>query len=183
MKRVAAGMVTAMLVAAGVVDLHATTARRMSNRDLAVEAQIIVIGQAASLRPAWEGRTLVTLATVNVTERIKGDPGDTVTVALPGGIDANRKVPVAMTFAGAPTIAPGEEVFLFLGHDEDVSTGYVVLGFSQGKFSVVQEPGGQKVVSRDLTQIMLQGGTGTVRGAISYTSLADFRNEIVSYVQ
>lgn len=183
MKRVTAGIITATLVAAGAVDLHATTARKMSNRDLAEQAQIIVIGQAAGIRPAWEGRTLVTLATVNVTERIKGDPGDTVTVALPGGIDANRKVPLAMTFAGAPTIAPGEEVFLFLGRDENISSGYVVLGFAQGKFSVVQEPGGRRVVSRDLTQIMLQGGTGTVRGAISYTSLADFRSEIIGYVQ
>jgi hypothetical protein len=183
MKRIAAGVVTAMLVVAGVVELQATTARRMSNRDLAEQAQVIIIGQATSVRPAWEGRTLVTLVTVNVAERIKGEPGDAVTVALPGGVDANRKVPVAMTFAGAPTITPGEEVFLFLGRDDDVSSGYVVLGFSQGKFSVVQEPGGRKVVSRDLTQIMLQGGTGTVPGAVSYTSLADFRNEIIGYVQ
>jgi hypothetical protein len=183
MKRLAGGIGIVALVAAAVVELHATTARRMSNRELAETAQIIVIGQASDSRPAWEGRTLVTLVTVKVTELIKGDPGASVTVALPGGIDANRKAPIAMTFAGAPTIKPGEEVFLFLGRDDDVSSGYVVLGFSQGKFSVAQEPNGAKVVSRDLTQIMLQGGTGTVPGAISYTALADFRNEIIGYVK
>jgi hypothetical protein len=183
MKRLAKGIGTIALVAAAVVQLQATTARRMSNRELAEQAQIIVIGQASDVRPAWEGRTLVTLVTVNVTDRIKGDAGDAVTVALPGGVDAKRKVPIAMTFAGAPTIQPGEEVFLFLGKDDDIASGYVVLGFSQGKFSVAREPNGRKVVSRDLTQIMLQGGTGTVRGATSYTALSDFRDEIIGYVK
>jgi hypothetical protein len=181
MRRVACTVAVALLVFSASV--WATTARRMSNRDLAVEADVIVIGKAGESRPAWQGRTLVTLVTVTIADALKGSPGETLTVALPGGVDLNRRIPVGMTFAGAPTLKPGEDVFLFLTRDEAVAGGYVVLGFSQGKFSIVREPSGRMVVSRDLTQILLQGGTGVVPGAVSYTSFAEFRDEIVGYLQ
>jgi hypothetical protein len=161
----------------------ATTARRLSNRDLAEQSEVILIGRAVDSHSAWEGRTLVTLVTVTVSEKLKGNPDNTITVALPGGIDANRRVPVGMTFAGAPTMKPGEDVFLFLTHEEDIASGYIVLGFSQGKFSIVQDPSGRAVVSRDLTQILLDGGTGIVKGAVTYTALADFRAEIIEYLK
>jgi hypothetical protein len=180
MRRVSCAVAVALLVSTASV--WATTARRMSNRDLAVEAEVIVIGKAGESRPAWQGRTLVTLVTVTIADALKGSPGETLTVALPGGVDLNRRIPVGMTFAGAPTLKPGEDVFLFLTRDEAVAGGYVVLGFSQGKFSIVREPSGRMVVSRDLTQILLQGGTGVVPGAVSYTSFAEFRNEIVGYL-
>ena len=172
-----------LMVASVATSAFATTARKLSNRDLAEQSEIILIGKAVDSRSAWEGRTLVTLITVTVTEKLKGDPSDTITVALPGGIDANRHVPIAMTFAGAPSMKPGEDVFLFLTRDEDISSGYVVLGFSQGKFSIVREPSGRAVVSRDLTQILLEGGTGVVPGAVTHTALADFRAEILEYLK
>jgi len=176
------GLVLVLLVSV-VVPLSATTALRMNNQDLAAQAEVIVIGRATDSRAVWDGRVLVTAVTIAVSDTIKGEPGATVTVALPGGIDANRRIPIAMTYPGAPTIAPDEEVFLFLARNEATAGSYVVLGFSQGKFSVAQEPGGRKVVTRDLTQILLQGGTGVVRGAKTYTSLAEFRSEIAGYIR
>ena len=161
----------------------ATIARRLSNRSLAEDAQAIVIGRCTQVRSAWEAGTLVTLATIDVTETLKGGPFTSVTVALPGGIDANREVPIAMTFAGAPQIGSGEEVFLFLGTDEGIESGYIVLGFAQGKFSIVDAPGRGKAVSRDLTQLHLQGGSGVARGTQILTSLADFKAEVAAYLQ
>jgi hypothetical protein len=172
------------LLALSAWDASATTARRMSNQNLADEAELIVIGRAGEGTVAWEGRTLVTLVPVTITETLKGTTTtQTITVALPGGVDLNRAVPVGMTYAGAPTMKDGEDVFLFLSRDDAVPSGYVVLGFSQGKFSIVREPGGRAVVSRDLTQILLQGGAGVVRGAVSHTSLAEFRDEIIGYLK
>jgi hypothetical protein len=53
-----------------------------------------------------------------------------------------------------------------------------VAGFSQGKFSVVSDSQGRKVVERDLTRVDLQSGTGVSRGARTSTSLREFKEEI-----
>ena len=69
---------------------------------------------------------------------LKGEHAATATVAIPGGVDANRRIPIAMTFPGAPRIAPSEEVFLFLTHaGDEIAGSYGVTGFAQGKFSIV----------------------------------------------
>ncbi|MGH9794490.1 MAG: hypothetical protein ACRD5G_06940 [Candidatus Acidiferrales bacterium] len=159
----------------------ATTAVRLSKSDLTAEADLIVIGRGVESRSAWVGRVLVTQVTVSVTESLKGSARDTITVVLPGGIDANRKFPISMSYPGAPAIRSDEDVFLFLGRDDELN-GYTVLGFSQGKFSIVEDPQGNKLVTRDLTGVRLQSGSGVVRGAVSHRSLPEFRSEIESYL-
>ena len=159
----------------------ATTARLFSNEALAVEADAIVIGRCVDVRTTWIGRTLVTAATVEVKESLKGG-GRTVTVMIPGGADASRAVPVMMTYAGAPSIMPGEDVFLFLHDESAVLGGYTILGFSQGKFSIMTDPSGQTIVSRDLTTIHLQGGPGVTRGTRLLMPLQGFREEIRGYL-
>jgi hypothetical protein len=171
------------LTLVAVADLSATTARRLSNQQLAQDADVIAIGRCLETRSVWEGRTLLTLATVAVAETLKGGPEATLTVALPGGIDANRKVPVAMTYAGAPTMRPGEEVFLFLNRDEVVTAGLIVAGFAQGKFSIVQDAAGNRAVSRDLTTLKLQMGPGVVAGTQTVTPLEEFRREVLEYLK
>jgi len=159
----------------------ATTARLLSNQALATEADMIVIGRCVDVRTRWVGRTLVTAATVEVKESLRGG-GSTVTVMIPGGADANRAVPVMMTFAGAPSIASGEDVFLFLQDESATLGGYTILGFSQGKFSIMTDPSGQTVVSRDLTTINLQRGTGVARGTRTLMRLQEFSEEIRGYL-
>ena len=159
----------------------ATTARLFSNEALATEADAIVIGRCVDVRTRWVGRTLVTVATVEVKESLRGG-GRSVTVMIPGGADANRAVPVMMTYAGAPGIAPGEDVFLFLQDESAVLGGYTILGFSQGKFSIMTDASGQTVVSRDLTTINLQRGTGVARGTRTLMRLQEFREEIRGYL-
>ena len=50
----------------------ATTARLLSNQALAAEADVIVIGRCVEVRTGWVGRTLVTAATVEVKESLRG---------------------------------------------------------------------------------------------------------------
>ena len=107
MRRFIQSSVSLLVVLGLTADLAATTARRLSNRDLAEQAEAIAIGTVAEVRSAREGRMLLTVATVTVRETLKGTISGTVAVALPGGIDANRRFPVAMTYAGAPTMKPG----------------------------------------------------------------------------
>jgi hypothetical protein len=162
---------------------EATTVSAMSNRALAETADVIVAGRCTSVRSVWEGRTLVTLATIDVTESLKGGQRRTVTVTLPGGIDARRRFPVSMTYAGAPQIAIGEEVFLFLGRGGISPDALSVLGFSQGKFSIVSDETGERVVSRNLSSITLAAPAGTHRGTATRVPLARFRDEIRGYLQ
>jgi hypothetical protein len=168
-----------MLVAASG---EATTARELSTEAMTAEATAIVSGRCTSIRTVWSGRVLVTMATIQVNDRLKGDAAETITVALPGGIDANRRFPVSMLYPGAPQIATGEDVFLFLAPNAAVGGSLAIVGFSQGKFSIVNDERGEKVVSRNLSTISVQSPAGTRRGTSARVPLDQFRNEIRRYL-
>lgn len=166
------------------VESDGTSAVDASLRDLALQSELIVTGRCVDIRSSWiqDGRVLVTLATVTVDEVIKGGQVSTVTVALPGGVDQNRSIPVAMTYAGAPTMSPQEEVFLFLTAEDRVPDGYAVSGFAQGKLSVIEDENGQKVVSSDRTKIRGQSGPGATRGNRQFVRLSEFKEKVRGYL-
>ena len=153
----------------------------LSNSQLTTSSEVIVIGRATSVQSRWIDRTLVTAVNVQITESIKGALGASVEVILPGGIDATRRIPVAMTYAGAPTVRPGEELFLFLLYADDVG-GYIVNGFAQGKFSIMTDATGVRRVHRDLRGSQLIEGAGISRGTVTMTALSAFREEILGYL-
>lgn len=155
----------------------------LSIEEMATQADLIVIGQCVDTRSHWVDRNLVTLATVSAREVIKGDGSSSVTVVLPGGVDANRKIPIAMTYPGAPRITPSEDVFLFLTQDDEFVGGYGIVGFAQGKFSIVKDENGQEVVSRDLTRVALRGKAGVRRGTVNTTSLSRLKAQITDYLR
>lgn len=143
---------------------HATTVVKLSDEQLVQESRQIVIGRAIESKSAWIDRSLVTLVTVEVSETLKGTPARRLTVAVPGGVDANRKFPLAMTYAGAPRIGTKEEVFLFLtGPQASLASAHTVVGFNQGKYSVVQSADGEKRVSRDLSGAHLRAAPPSAR--------------------
>jgi hypothetical protein len=159
-------------------------AAHLSNTDLATQADLIVIGECIGVTTVWIDRNLYTLATINVREVLKGYQTVQVTVAVPGGVDANRRIPVAMTYPGAAQIAPNEEVFLFLvGANEEVAGSYAIVGHAQGKFSIVPDEHGTPTVTRALTGLRLQGDSLFVPGKRSAVPVADFKEEIRSYLQ
>lgn len=142
--------------------LRATTAVERTEADMIQEAQVIVTGRCLALQSQWVDRDLVTLATVQVDEVLKGSAGSVVTVVLPGGADANRKFPIAMSYPAAPEIFQQESVLLFLVPEGRVADGWSIVGFSQGKLTVVDTPQG-KVASQNLSALNLQGRDGAVR--------------------
>jgi hypothetical protein len=146
--------------------------------DMTAGSDVIVLGKCTGLESIWIDRILVTLATVSVSETLKGTTGETITVVLPGGSDSNRKFPVAMTYPGAPQMTSGEDVFLFLVRDTDFTDGLIVAGFSQGKFSVVESEEGEKLVSRDLSTVRLQNNSGLKRGTRYLTPLSEFKQAV-----
>jgi hypothetical protein len=167
-----------LVVAATALPAVATTAIHMSDESLVDHADLIVVGTCQEVVSTWVDRDLVTLATVSVSDHLKGDAGPTVQVVLPGGSDASGAVPVAVTWPGAPSMAPGEEVLLFLVDYPAVPGGYAVAGFSQGKFSIFEGPAGEARVSRDLRALTLVDGASRTRGEERSARLADFLGKV-----
>lgn len=181
MRRSSTGVCLALL---GVLatDVSATTVRRLTDEALTEQAETIVIGRAVERQARWVDRDLVTFVTIQVTETLKGTVAPTVTVAVPGGIDARGKFKVAVTYPGAPTIGPDEEVVLFLVEGQEISGAYAVAGFSQGKYSVLEGPSGEKEVTRDLTGVTVADPGGVTRGTQTRRRLADLRDDIRRYL-
>lgn len=172
-----------LLVLAAAVSVDATTVPRLANEEMTNTADLIVIGKAIESHVQWIDRALYTMVTVEVSETLKGEPARQIQIALPGGIDSNRKFPVAMTYAGAPTFALQEQAFLFLESGEDMGGAYAIVGFSQGKYSIVTDNAGVKRVSRDLTPVQVQDANGVTRGTRTFEPLADFVDEIRGHLQ
>lgn len=168
-----------LLVALLALPAWATTSVERTEADMVKEASIIITGHCTNLQSQWVGRTLVTLATIQVSEALKGNAGSTVTVALPGGVDSNRRIPVAMNFPAAPVILQKENVLLFLTPQQLVAGSYSVVGFSQGKFTVAEDVQGKKIASQDLSSLNLQGRNGAPRhGAAKTIQIDELRQRI-----
>lgn len=117
--------------------------------ELTDRADVIVIGRASARQTSWVGRDLVTFVSIEVTESLKGGATTRVTVAVPGGVDRRRKVPVEIVYVGAPQIASGEEALLFLDDRGPTLDGaFVVAGAADGKVSVITDRTGEKRVGR-----------------------------------
>jgi hypothetical protein len=169
--------VMSCLVTLGAATASATTVRALSTAEMTAGAEVIAVGRCVSLAPVWEGRVLVTRATIEVLESLKGDVSGTIEVTLPGGFDTTRRVKLAMTYPGAPTMQPGERVFLFLDRDPVDTTALTVSGFSQGKYAIVDEAG-RSYVTRDLTNLTLVGDSSQSVRARDRKSLDALRQEV-----
>ncbi len=160
-----------LALAVAVPEAGATTVKRFTTGELVARAEVIVFGRHLESKSVWVGRMLVTRVTVAVGELLKGQAQSTVTFDILGGIDTNRKIPIGMSVAGAPRIHSGERVILFLSRQEGIigSGEHEIVGFSQGKLSVVEDAQGRQVVA-----------TGAGGGA--NTPLAEFKAEIQRHV-
>lgn len=142
------GLLALALVLPGAVT--ATTLVELSTAEMTDRASDIVHGTCTDVRSAWVGRNLVTLATISITETLKGGASSELTLVLPGGVDMSRPVPIAVTWPGAPVVMPDDELVLFLEQGTTVKGGYRIVGYSQGKYAVVRDPLGRTLATRSL---------------------------------
>ncbi len=160
--------------------LQATTARLVSTPELTARSERIVTGRCVATRARWVGRTLVTLATFEVEETLKGEPAASLTVAVPGGIDLAHRPPVQVLYAGAPQLFAGQEALLFLRPSTELGGLHVLVGFSQGLFAITDGPAGE-LGSRDLRELTLVDAAGrAVRGTAESVGLAALKSEIAA---
>lgn len=159
-------LATVLLLGLGApVLLQATTFEKMSTAQMAEAASDIVVGTVSSMRTVWVDRTLMTLVTVSVSESIKGSGAPEVVVAIPGGIDTSRDVHVAILYPGAPMMSPNEEVALFLSADSAVANAYSIVGYSQGRFSVMRD--GDEIVLAQGTTSGPKLALATLKGQVA----------------
>jgi hypothetical protein len=182
MKKLMRAALIAAVVGVCAPTVSATTVVAKTDREMTKESDMIVLGRCVKTRSEWVDKVLVTVATVDVTETLKGGAAKTIEVVLPGGIDTKRKVPVAMTYAGAPTLIPDEQVLLFLTRDAALDNAMTISGFSQGKYNVVADPKGKSLVTRNMADARLIGGQGITEGSRERRSLSQFKSEVQSYL-
>jgi hypothetical protein len=163
--------------------IDSSRTKGLSIQAMTDQSDLIAIGTCVDTQSVWVDRTLVTLTTISVGETLKGAEQGTITVALPGGIDAHRKFPIAMTYPGAPQITPGEDLFLFLIADEQTAGRYKVTGFSQGKFSIGKDERGEHFVARDLTKTMPKDNNGVRRGLSDMTPLSSLKAQVKAHLR
>jgi hypothetical protein len=173
--RAALCLLVCTLAASG---LWATTAIERTTEDMAQEAAVIVTGRCINLQSTWVDRDLVTLATIQVSEVLKGEAGAQVTIVLPGGADSNRPVPIAMTYPAAPELQLQENAVLFLVPEGQVEQGYSIVGWSQGKYSLAETPEGKMMASQNLGDLNLQGRSGVTRGGSKAVPYEQLRQQI-----
>lgn len=134
---------------------HAAIAAAASFDEKVDNASAIILGKCVKTESRLDptGRWILTYATFQVQQSMKGAVGATVTVVTPGGTVNG----LHQSTIGVPAFREGDENVVFL---KDSKLGPTVLYFDQGAYNVTTE-GGQKVVApvaSDLVKVDAQRG-------------------------
>lgn len=114
-------------------NVNATRVKKLSEDELASQAQSIVIGTCTSVRSEWneEGTKIFTYITMYPQTFLKGDQiSQEIIIRQPGGEVGE----IGMHVDGVSVFEKGEKVFLFL--KKGPKGFHRTLGLSQGKFSI-----------------------------------------------
>lgn len=134
--------------------------------DLAQQADLIVDAVAAERTSVWIDGALYTAVRLEILDVVAGAPPPTTILLLPGGVDLDREIPVAVRWPGAPELGTGERALLFLDRGSVAPLGgggryYSIVGFSRGKLAIwsdgetlmVEEPSSASGAARSLASV------------------------------
>ena len=142
-KRCSAAVIVGVIGVLGAASLSAMVIVPAEFAEMVTASELVVHGRVVDIRAQIVGnrRTIETVVTLSVLDRIKGQPGATVYFRVPGGqIGRYRRFMV-----GAPEFASGDEVVLFLkGRPPAVPFPF---GLSQGVYRVVRDTDGRSLVT------------------------------------
>lgn len=99
---------------------------------LARDSALIVNGVVEAQRVVSLGGRLHTVSHVRPLGAFKGEPGSSLEVITPGGVQGG----LGQRVGGAPRLEVGEEAILFLERSPQAGEAYSIAGFHQGKFRV-----------------------------------------------
>jgi hypothetical protein len=124
-------LVSVVLIAGAAA--RATTLARMTLRDMAHVAELVVRARCVESLVRWDAGEIWTFTTFEIEEAWKGSPPRQIVVRLLGGTTAE----LTSSVDGVPRFRAGEEVVLFLS-----ATGrgdYSVVSWMQGTFRVARD--------------------------------------------
>src|SRR5512138_1432676 len=131
---------TAIILSASIA--RATTVRAVSFDDKVSTAESILLGRCTATKTMWDPqhRWIVTYATFQVDQSIKGAPVRELTVVTPGGtVDGVHQSSVGIT-----PFEKGDERVLFV---KNTRLGPTVLYFDQGTYAVSKDARGERVIT------------------------------------
>ncbi len=136
------------------LQVPATTLERLSLDEMAAKSHIIVratvLGQTAMQR----GSLVYTVYSLKVSEKLKGDAGETLRVSVPGGTIGR----IRQSFAGTPTLQTGSEYVVFVWKGQ---SGILhIIGLSQGLFDLKVNQAGETVLMRGVLDAELVDKSG-----------------------
>ncbi|MFP2934099.1 hypothetical protein ACLESO_55040 [Pyxidicoccus sp. 3LG] len=121
----------------------ATTQLAVDLPGLAKGSDAVVHGVVRRVESRWSGdkMRIVTDVEIQVTESLKGQPGNTVLVTQPGG----RVGDVGQVVHGLASFTPGEEVVVFL--EKRGARAFRVHSMAQGKYQVKRDAEGKAAMA------------------------------------
>jgi hypothetical protein len=110
--------------------LQCATLERLSLDDMITRSSTILRGKVTASWPASTGSIIYTHYQIQVSERFKGAPGNSVEIVVPGGTLNG----LTASYSGAPVLHPGDEFVFFLWTGKDGLTW--ITGLTQGLFAL-----------------------------------------------
>lgn len=150
------------LLSTGGSPAEATSMIRLSTEQMVDASDAVVRGTVTDIWTEYTNDRVWTYAQVEVTEVLKGDPGqDLLVISQPGGLWAHRQT----TVAGAARFSLGEDAYFFVEHVSSAAGGAslpgatgegwenggrtILVGMFQGKYNVQMDPySRQEIVHR-----------------------------------
>lgn len=157
----------AMVVAASA---QATLVKAVNFDDKVGAADAIVLGRCTDTRTTWDDqhRWILTYATFQVEQSVKGAPVREVTVVTPGGSIGD----LHQSSVGITPFDKGDERVLFV---KNTRLGPTVLYFDQGTYDVSNDARGQRVVTPVMSEsVRMDSQTGTIVPLEQARTLRDF---------
>ena len=157
--------------------VHATTLLQLSLNDMIQQSTMIVQGTAKPSYSAFRGSIIYTHYQVQVSQVFKGSAGASIDVAVIGGAASGLR----QSYAGAPTLIPGQQYVLFLWTSKTGLT--QVIGLSQGLFTLVAGANGQPTAMRAAAAERMVNSAGTeVTDSDLKVSLSELKARIQSVI-
>jgi len=158
---------------AALAPLPGSTLQQLSLDNMIRLSTAIVHGKTQQSVSSYRGSIIYTHYQVQVSETFKGTAASHLDMVVPGGA-ANQW---QQTFAGAPTLTPGQDYVLFLWTSKSGLT--QIIGLSQGLFVVTTNASGQTIVTRAAsTERMVNAAGQQVNDSNMQMPLSDLRSRI-----
>ena len=131
-------MLVSCLVAATLT--HGASQRALSLEEMVGYSDEIVVGRIASAESRWQGRLIVTVATVEIEEALKGGRSQRLDVTQLGGTAVHPRTGLSVTMSASTqvTLEPGTDVLLFVSRA--ASGQRQLVGAQQGVFRIRENP-------------------------------------------